>query len=182
MLYVDQLIDELIAREGGYVNHPNDRGGPTMWGITWQRAQAYGYSGPLQAMQKSTAATIYKQMYWAEPKFDEVSKIFPAVGAELLDTGVNMGPSVASTFLQRVLNVLNKRGSSFPDIQADGRIGKMTLFALATYKNQRGKDAEKVLLRGLECLQGAKYIGIAEANPSQEDFEFGWLLNRVGNV
>ena len=31
---VDELIDELIEREGGYVNHPADRGGPTKFGIT----------------------------------------------------------------------------------------------------------------------------------------------------
>ena len=31
---VSQLIDDLIDREGGYVNHPADRGGATCWGIT----------------------------------------------------------------------------------------------------------------------------------------------------
>ena len=31
---VDELIDELIEREGGYVSHPADKGGPTCFGIT----------------------------------------------------------------------------------------------------------------------------------------------------
>ncbi|MES2753138.1 MAG: glycosyl hydrolase 108 family protein, partial [Pseudomonadota bacterium] len=28
------LIDAVIGREGGYSNHPADRGGPTRWGVT----------------------------------------------------------------------------------------------------------------------------------------------------
>ena len=33
-LSVDGMIDALIDREGGYVNHPADKGGPTCFGIT----------------------------------------------------------------------------------------------------------------------------------------------------
>ena len=29
MEHIDALIDDLIAREGDYVHHPADRGGPT---------------------------------------------------------------------------------------------------------------------------------------------------------
>lgn len=38
---VEILIDELIEREGGYVSHPADRGGPTMFGITEAEARAW---------------------------------------------------------------------------------------------------------------------------------------------
>ena len=31
---IDQLIDDVIGREGGYSDHPADKGGPTKWGIT----------------------------------------------------------------------------------------------------------------------------------------------------
>ena len=37
---IDQLIDDVIAREGGYSDHPADRGGPTRWGITERVARA----------------------------------------------------------------------------------------------------------------------------------------------
>ena len=37
---VDERIDELIEREGGYVCHPADRGGPTRFGITEAVARA----------------------------------------------------------------------------------------------------------------------------------------------
>ena len=39
---VDELIDELIEREGGFVSHPADRGGPTRYGITEAVARAHG--------------------------------------------------------------------------------------------------------------------------------------------
>jgi len=34
MANIDELIEDVIEREGGYVNHPADRGGATNWGIT----------------------------------------------------------------------------------------------------------------------------------------------------
>ena len=38
---VDTLIDGLIEREGGYVNHPADKGGPTCFGITEAVARSH---------------------------------------------------------------------------------------------------------------------------------------------
>ena len=45
MTDLDELIDALIEREGGYVNHPADRGGPTRWGFVFPhlfRGDVYG--------------------------------------------------------------------------------------------------------------------------------------------
>lgn len=175
----DDYIADLIKREGGYTNHPTDRGGPTCWGITEQVARAYGYIGEIEAMPQSVARTIYIDQYWTAPRFDQVATICPAVAEELLDTGVNMGTGAAAGFLQRALNVLNREGKLYPDIKVDGGIGKMTLAALAAYLKARGKDGETVLLRALNAQQGARYIELAEHRPSQEAFVHGWFLNRV---
>ena len=179
---IDQRIDGLIDREGGYVNNPADRGGPTNYGITEQVARAFGYSGDMRLMPRQVAATIYKQRYWTLPHFDLVADRYPKLAAELLDTGVNMGPKVAATFLQRALNALNRGSIDYPDIAADGDIGNLTLHALDGFKAKRGAAGEAVLLRAVECLQGCKYIAIAEANPSQEVFMYGWLANRIGQT
>lgn len=181
MKTVDQRIDEIIAKEGGYVNHPNDRGGATNWGITEQRARAYGYTGDMRNLPRAKAADIYKKMYWLEPKFDYVAKRSSKLADELFDTGVNMGPSVPAKFLQRLLNVLNRGGKAYGDIIADGVIGNMTLHSLDMLIQTRGHaNAEKVLLRTVDALQACRYVDIAEKNPTQEDFAWGWLLNRVG--
>ena len=176
---VDDYIDALIEREGGYTNHPADRGGPTCWGITEQVARAYGYIGEIEAMPQSVARTIYLDKYWTAPRFDEVAVVCPAVAEELLDTGVNMGTGTAAKFLQRALNVLNREGKLYPDIVVDGGVGRMTLAALGAYIKARGKDGETVLLRALNAQQGVRYIDLAERRPSQEEFLHGWFLNRV---
>src|SRR5215207_5525451 len=107
---VDGLIDQLIEREGGYVNHPADRGGPTNFGITAAVARAQGYAGSMRDMPRSEAEAIYRRLYWIRPGFNAVARLSARVAAELFDTGVNMGPAVAVTFLQRALTALNRSG------------------------------------------------------------------------
>ena len=41
---IEHLLDALIEREGGYVNHRADRGGPTRYGITEAVARADTWS------------------------------------------------------------------------------------------------------------------------------------------
>lgn len=187
---IDELIDGLIDREGGYVNNPADKGGPTNFGITEAVARAQGYSGPMQSLPRDEAVDIYKRLYWLRPRLDEVAAHSEAVAAELFDTGVNMGPAVAVTFLQRALTALNRNGQDYPDLVPDGRIGPATLSALDSFLKVRGgspdsqpgaADGETVLLRAIEALQGERYIRLAEIRPANEAFLYGWLANRIGD-
>jgi lysozyme family protein len=163
---IDDMLDGLIEREGGYVNHPADRGGPTHWGITEAVARAHGYAGPMRSMPRGDAEAIYRRLYWLRPRFDQVAARSAALAAELFDTGVNMGPTVASTFLQRALTALNRNGRDYADLTPDGRIGSTTLAALDAFFTVRGKAAgEVVLLRALEALQGERYLRLAEKRP-----------------
>lgn len=176
---VDAMIETLVGKEGGYSNHPSDTGGETMWGITVAVARANGYNGPMRSMPRDTAKDIYRRKYFVLPGFDRVAEQSATVAEELFDTGVNMGPSVASTFLQRLLNGLNRQGKDYADIGVDGDIGPATLRALKAYLAKRGKDGEKALLKGLNALQGARYVALAEGRSANEDFLHGWLLNRL---
>ncbi|HEX4873988.1 MAG TPA: glycosyl hydrolase 108 family protein [Sphingorhabdus sp.] len=180
MANIDELIDDVIEREGGYVNHPADRGGPTNCGITEAVARRQGYVGDMRALPRSDAAAIYKRLYWFKPRFDEVAMQAPALAAELFDTGINMGTGTATAFLQRALNALNREGRDFSDLAIDRQIGPATLAALKAFLRKRGAGGESVLLKAVEALQGAHYINIAEARPSQEAFVYGWLANRIG--
>ena len=180
---VDELIDELIEREGGYVNHPADRGGPTKFGITEAVARAHGFVGAMPELPRDDAAAIYRRLYWLRPKFDQVAERCQRVAAELFDTGANMGPAVAATFLQRALTALNRGGKDYPDLTPDGRVGPATLAALDTFLEARGKrGGETALLRALEALQGERYLRLAEKRPANEAFLYGWLANRIGNL
>ena len=172
---VDHLIDALIEREGGYVNHPADKGGPTCFGITEAVARAHGYSGAMRALPREDAAAIYRRLYWQRPRFDEVARRSPRLAEELFDTGVNMGPAVAATFLQRALTALNRGGKDYPDLVPDGRIGAGTLGALDAFLAARGKaSGETVLLRALEALQGERYLRLAERRPGN------YILEKAG--
>lgn len=179
---IDTMIDDVIRREGGYSDHPNDRGGPTNWGITQQVARAYGYLGDMRALPRSAAVNIYKSRYWTGPKFDQAAAICPQIADELFDTAVNMGPATAGKFLQRALNALNRGASDYPDVAADGNVGPMTLAALKGYMAKRGAHGGEVLRKALDGLQCARYIEIVESSPSQETFTFGWIDNRVGQA
>lgn len=178
---VDDLVEALIEREGGYVNHPADRGGPTCWGITEAVARSHGYRGAMRNLPRDDAAAIYRRLYWLRPRLDAVAERSPAIAAELFDTGVNMGPAVAVAFLQRALTALNRNGRDFADLTPDGRIGPVTLAALEAFFAARElTSGERVLLRALEALQGERYIRLAERRPANEAFLYGWLANRVG--
>ncbi len=180
MANVEALIEEVIEREGGYVNHPADRGGATNWGITEAVARRQGYAGDMRALPRSDAAAIYRRLYWHKPRLDSVAERAPRLAAEMFDTGINMGTGTAAGFLQRALNALNREGRDYPDLTVDRAIGPATLAALDAFLKKRGKGAESVLLKAVEALQGAHYLNIAEARPSQEAFVYGWLANRIG--
>lgn len=130
---VDHLIDALIEREGGYVNHAADRGGATNFGITEAVARAHGFRGGMRDLPRREAETIYRRLYWLRPRFDAIASRSPRLAAELFDSGANMGPAVATTFLQRALTALNRSGRDYGNYILDKadhepRVGTWTTF------------------------------------------------------
>lgn len=176
---IDRIIDDVINAEGGYSNDANDSGGETCWGITKSVARANGYHGNMMDMPKDTARTIYYKRYVVEPGFDKVLLVSPVIAYELIDSGVNVGQRVAAEWLQRALNCLNQNGSLYPDLREDGKIGAVTINALASYLHARKDEGERVLLVALNCLQGAFYMELSQRRQKDEKFLYGWLKNRV---
>ncbi|GKX40020.1 glycoside hydrolase family 108 protein [Pectobacterium versatile] len=175
----DEIFNTILSREGGYVNHPADRGGPTNWGVTQSVARAHGYSGDMRNLTRQQALEIYEADYWYGPRFDQVAAVSPVIAAELCDTGINMGPSVPSKWFQRWLTAMNDGGRLYPDIIADGNIGPRTITALRQYLAARGAEAERVLLRALNCSQGSRYLELAESRSANEVFLYGWVRERI---
>ncbi len=66
----DKIFDEVLGKEGGYVNHPDDKGGPTKWGITEKVARSHGYRGDMGDLTREQAVgTSLKLDYWYGPRF-----------------------------------------------------------------------------------------------------------------
>lgn len=168
--------------EGGWANNPNDRGGETYKGIArnfhprwsgWPIIDAYRKHAKFEAalekdaiLQKLVRA-FYKENYWNALSLDYVAH--QETATELFDTGVNMGTGVAGIFLQTALNVNNKNGKEYPDLKMDGKVGPVTIQTLNAHKRPME------ILKLLNIQQGAKYIDICMANPSQEIFMTSWL-------
>jgi len=173
------LIEDLIAREGGYVARAADKGGPTRFGITQAVARAHGYGGDMAKLPRDTAIAIYRADYWTRPRLDAVAALAPKVAVESFDTGANMGPATAAGFLRRALNALNRNGADYHDVPIKGGVDDAVLAALKAFLRVRGPAGEAVLVKALDTLQGERYLALAETRPANEAFLYGWLANRV---
>ncbi|EAA8047557.1 hypothetical protein DOF42_14990 [Salmonella enterica] len=175
----DEIFASILSREGGYVDHPDDRGGPTHWGITLTTARANGYMGNMRNLTRNQALKILEADYWYGPRLDQVAIISHSIAAELCDTGVNMGPSIPIKYFQRWLNVFNDQQKIYPDLIADGQIGPRTLSALTFFLSHRRDEGEMILIRALNCSQGQRYLELAEKRQANESFVYGWIKERV---
>ena len=152
------MIDDVLRREGGYVNHPKDRGGPTKYGITQANLDAWLASqASVRRIHEDTARLIYRRNYYLAPKIDQLP---PALQPFLFDCAVNHGPSRAVKFLQRAC-----------EAKPDGRIGPATLAQVDKY-------APEGLIRAMIDLRRNFYLNIVRNDPSQKVFLRGWL-NRL---
>lgn len=173
--YLAHLVDVVEGPE--YTNDPNDSGGATKYGITQHTLS--DWRGHLVTpeevanLSRDEALEIYRHLYVVKPGFDKVAVVAQSVALEVIDTGVNMGQSASTKFLQRCLNVL-----AHP-VGVDGVCGPATVAALQRYVTRRGAKGVAVLVVALNCLQGDKYISLAESDPEKQTFVFGWLTQRV---
>lgn len=175
----NRLIEELIEREGGYVNDPTDRGGETMYGITLKTARAHGYQGEMALLPYEMAFHIYKKTYWDPLKLDAISQHSEALTEQLFDFGVNSAPFHAAKALQTTLNVMNKQQTLYADLTADGILGSRSIYALNAFLQHRKRKGLVVLTEAIRGLRIAFCIDIAVNDESQEKYQFGWISRIV---
>ena len=146
----------LLASEGGYSNHPADRGGATKYGITERKARAAGYRGDMRQLPIEFAKGIYRQDYW---RFDGIES--QRVATKMLDMAANFGLSIAITLLQIALNAGDAK------LKTDGVLGPITLGAT------NARDESWLLAQlCIECQN--KYSEILTNDASQKIFKHGW--------
>ncbi|AFQ96620.1 endolysin [Erwinia phage phiEaH2] len=168
------IIRAKTAIEAGYVNNPNDLGGETNHGITIATAREFGYTGNMRDLTVEQALVIYDKGWWQRMRLDQILAMNVMLADRLFDFGINAGRANAIKSLQRVLNVLNRQGKLYSDIDADGGIGTLTLTALAGFIKARGAEGLNRLMFALTCHQVAYYTEISEKRVQNEEFTYGW--------
>lgn len=160
-----QLIDHVLEAEGGYSNHPNDKGGPTNFGIILSTLRSWRRNPNLQAsdvknLDIDEAREIYKARYWDPLSLDAVESM--VVADIIFDQGINRG---TKTIAKQVQKACNKLGSK---LVIDGDIGPRSIEAINGHY-------EEALWN--EIFKGAQhsYISIVKRNPSQIVFLTGWI-------
>jgi lysozyme family protein len=151
--------------EGGFSDHPNDRGGLTMWGITESVARAYGYTGAMKDMPQPLAKEILKFEYWDRIKLDKIDD--DLLAQFIFDASVNHGQGTAVKLVQKAYNVL-----SAGSLKVDGIMGSKTLSAL-------NQHPEPFMLKlWFLLVRGDYYRNIVNRDSSQRTFIKGWT-NRL---
>lgn len=178
-MFTNPVINSILEKEGAYVNHANDLGGETCWGITEKVARKHGYVGEMKDLSKEEAYRILEDDYWRSPGFDKVHDLAPLLALEMCDAGTNIGTGLPIRWLQRWLNAYNNQQKYYPDIVVDGIIGSKTLSSLESFLKKRQPHGENVLTRSLNCSQGHYYLELAEKREQNESFIYGWIDHRV---
>ena len=171
MQNVNNMIDDILRREGGYVNHPADRGGPTKFGITLKTLSSFlgraVSAGDVEALDETTAREIYQHDYYYGPKIDQLP---PLIQAFVFDCAINHGARRAIKFVQKVCN---QQGYT-PLLDEDGLMGTNTKVAAEKAAAEMGDSFLKALLEERRRF----YQAIVREDPTQQIFLAGWM-NRV---
>ena len=167
MQQIKDMINSIIRAEGGYVNHPNDHGGPTKYGITigtlgkW-RARVCTEEDVRQ-LQQNEAYEIYYADYYQRSNIDNMPVEYQPF---ILDCVINHGIKGGVKLLQRELL---EQGNP---LLVDGICGQRTLECTWSIFNKRGLN----FLNDMILRRKKLYRLIARNNPNQAVFLTGWLV------
>lgn len=160
-----KAVAHIFEAEGGYVNNPYDRGGPTNFGITLATLAAHrgrpATANELSLLTKSEAEAIYLTRYWTPNGFDALASA--TVATVVFDQAVNRGPRIAVRALQSVLEL-----TTSPGLDIDGDLGAQTALAA-----NQAPERQLTIALIIEAQRG--YVELWRAYPTQAHFLPGWL-------
>lgn len=165
MKSVKDIAREIVAREGGYVNDPDDPGGATKYGVTLATLQRLGIDltgdgrvtvADVRALSPDQAEDIFIRHYFDAPCLGEL----PApIQASVFDMYVNAGAQ-AIRILQRLLNQMGE------PVAVDGVLGPQTIaaaHAAAAAAPDHFADAYGIARRNY-------YYALADARPASRKY------------
>jgi len=152
----------LLQREGGFVDRPEDRGGPTNFGISQRSYPDVDIAG----LTEEAARAMYKRDFW-EDGFDKIRS--QQLADKLLDTAVNLGKEKAIRILQEALGEIRFGG------RVDGQFGPATLLSV----NLACDGRKRPLFEAWRARLAKHYVGLVLQDPTQLAFLDGWLRRAV---
>lgn len=175
---VEAIADAIVAREGGFVNDPDDPGGATKHGVTLGTLQRLGRdltgdgrinARDVQALGPREAREIFIEHYFYGPRIDELPE---SLHATVFDAYVNKGAN-AVRILQKLLVDMGHI------VTVDGAIGPQTIAATrAAHAQAPGHiaDAYGIARRNY-------YYSLADRRPALRKFarrkdggKGGWII------
>jgi lysozyme family protein len=165
MQTVGKIAAAIVAREGGYVNDPDDPGGATKYGVTLQTMRRLGLdpsgdgkisAADVKTLTRAQAVEIFVEHYWRRP---HVSDLPDALQPSVFDMYVNAGANAVKV-LQRLLAEMGH------DIAADGIIGAQTI--AATHKAEAA--APDLIADAYGIARRNYYYALADARPASRKY------------
>ncbi len=165
MKSVHDLAAEIVAREGGFVNDPDDPGGATKHGVTLNTLRRLGIDitrdtridvADVRALTAAQAVDIYVEHYFRRTRIAALPEVLQA---SVFDMYVNAGANAVKV-LQRLLTSMG-----FP-CDADGQIGPQTLRAV----QMAAEAAPSHLADAYGIARRNYYYALADARPASRKY------------
>lgn len=165
MQSVEQIAEEIVAREGGFVNDPDDPGGATNFGVTIHTMRRLGLDldrdgdvdvGDVRALSRGQAVAIFIDHYYQRPG---IAGLPEALRASVFDMYVNAGAN-AVKILQRLLREMGET------VDVDGVIGPQTQAAAA----RAAQAAPDHIGDAYGIARRNYYFALADARPASRKF------------
>lgn len=165
MQTVSIIAQQIIAREGGFVNDPDDPGGATKYGVTIHTMRRLGLDldrdgnvdvWDVRRLTRTDAQAIFIEHYYHRPRIDALPVVLQA---SVFDMYVNAGAN-AVKILQRLLNDMGQA------VAVDGVIGPQTIAAAraaTTAAPDHIADAYGIARRNY-------YLALADRRPASRKF------------
>ena len=162
---VEQIARQIVAREGGYVNDPDDPGGATNFGVTIGTMQSLGMdlnrdgridAADVRALTRAQAEQIFVEHYFRKPRLAELPE---PLQASVFDMYVNAGGN-AVKILQRLVSRMGFRTAD------DGVVGPMTIAAVA----DAAEAAPDHLVDAYGIARRNYYYALADQRPASRKY------------